>query len=109
MVYKELLQRHRHPANSTHARLQHPQQAQHPPVDQSNHQPANQVNYNTTNKPSTRSYADVTGNGTTQNCIDNSSTNVNLMLTKFLDEFKAIINPLITLLTTVITKLIDSK
>lgn len=108
-VYKELQQRRRHPVSSNHARLQHPQQPQHPPVDQSNYQPANQETSHTTNKPSTRSYANVTGNGTTQNNTDNSSTNVDFMLTKFLDELKSIVNPLINLLTTVITKLIESK
>jgi len=96
--------------NPTHARLQHPQQPQHPPADQSNYQPANQpTSHATNNKPNNRSYANVTGNDTTQNNYNNSSTNVDFMLTKFLDEFKSIINPLIILLTTVITKLIESK
>lgn len=108
-VYKELHQRRRHFVGSKHARLPHPQQPQHPPVDQSNYQPANQPTSHATNKHSTRSYANVTGNDTTQNNSDNSSTSVDLMLTKFLDELKSVVNPLITLLTTVITKLIESK
>ncbi|KAL4085079.1 hypothetical protein QTP88_027371 [Uroleucon formosanum] len=62
-VYKELQQRRRHPVSSNHARLQHPQQPQHPPADQSNYQPANQETSHTTNKPSTRSYANVTVGG----------------------------------------------
>lgn len=105
-VYKELQQRRHHFVNYKHARLPHPHQPQHPLADQSNYQPANQPTSHATNKTSTRSYANVTGNDTTQN---NSSTNINLMLTKFLDELKSVVHPLITLLTTVITKLIESK
>ena len=108
-VYKELQQRRRHFVNPKHARLPYPQQPQHPPADQSNYQPADQPTSHATNKPSTRSCANVTGNDTTQNNSDNSSINVDSMLTKFLDELKSVVNPLITLLTTVITKLIESK
>jgi hypothetical protein len=95
--------------SSKHARLQHQQKPQHPPVDQSNYQPANQPTCHTTNKPSTRSYVNVTDNDPTQNNSENSSANVDFMLTKFLDELKSVINLLITLLTIVITKFIESK
>lgn len=71
-VYKELQQRRRHPASSKHAHLQHPQQPQHPPVDQSNYQSANQATSYVTNKPSTRSYVNVIGNDITQNNTYNS-------------------------------------
>lgn len=51
-----------------------------------------------------KSYADVIGNDTTENkCRDSSSLNLESVISKFLDDFKSMINLLLVLLTTVIS------
>jgi len=79
--------------NALHCQLAH-----HLPID-------NQI-YTRHNK----SYANVTVNGTTHNQYDNHSPITDkYVFSKFLDEFKSVINPLITLLTSVLSKLLDAK
>ena len=101
-TYKELQQWRRHPFNTKQTSQQHQQQSQH-----YNTQPSNQP----TNLPFTNtcdwSYINVTGNDTTQNKNANSPSSNNLenVISKFLDDFKSIFNPLLALLTTVIFKL----
>lgn len=58
-----------------------------------------------------RSYANVTSNETTHNqfCGNHSPKTDIDVFSKFLDELKSVINPLITLLTSVISKLLDTK
>lgn len=104
-VYKELQQRRRHPSSSKHIFQQHQQRSQHFHTQPSS-QPISSPPVNTFNK----SYANVTGNDTTQNkTIDPPSLNFENVISKFLDDMKSIINPLIVLLTTVISKLSLSK
>jgi len=99
-IYKELQQRRRHPSSTKQTSQQ--QQYQH-----LNTQPSSQP----TNPPFTntrdRSYANVTGNDTTQNKNADfpSFNNLENVISKFLDDFKSMINPLLALLTTVISKL----
>ncbi|KAL4089380.1 hypothetical protein QTP88_024426 [Uroleucon formosanum] len=99
-IYKELQQRRRHPSNTKQTSQQ--QQYQH-----LNTQPSNQP----TNPPPTntrdRSCANVTGNDTSQNknADSPSSNNLENVISKFLDDFKSMINPLLALLTTVTSKL----
>lgn len=63
---------------------------------------------NSESTPRSRTYANVTEGHQSANF--NTSTNINeTSLLKFLDEFKSIINPLISLLTSVLTNLINTK
>jgi len=61
--------------------------------------------------PQTKTYAQATSNipanGAPLPTTDTQSPDLNNLLTNFLDEFKNVINPLISLLTKVITKLLD--
>lgn len=62
----------------------------------------------TDNAPRSRTYANVTKGH--QSANSNTPTNTNeISLLKFLDEFKSIINPLISLLTTVLSSLINTN
>uniref|UniRef100_A0A2S2R608 Nucleic-acid-binding protein n=1 Tax=Sipha flava TaxID=143950 RepID=A0A2S2R608_9HEMI len=99
-IYKELQQRRRYPSNTKQISQQ--QQFQHLNT-QLNHQPTNPPFTNTRD----RTYANVTGNDTTQNknADSPSSNNLENFISKFLDDFKSMINPLLALLTTVISKL----
>lgn len=56
-----------------------------------------------------RSYTNAVNNGITQNkpIFTPNSIIVNDALTKFLDDFKAVINPLIALFTTVVFKFLN--
>lgn len=112
IVYKELQQRRRQPHNS---RIH--QQQQLPPT---NHQmqPINQpTSHLSTQIPRTQyhSYAEAvatnTGNAPPPNPSEtqNTSSVDNNVLTKFLEDLKCIINPLISLLTTVMTNLLNVK
>jgi len=106
-VHKELQNRRRHPLTSTKLtqkpHLKHPLQCPAP----STSSPSSNLQSNT----HPRSYANVTGNDTTHNQFcDNHSPKTDIdVFSKFLDELKSVINPLITLLTSVISKLLDTK
>ncbi|KAF0712340.1 Uncharacterized protein FWK35_00035720 [Aphis craccivora] len=102
-VHKELQNRRRQPSTSINPN-QNSQQKQPAPPSSS---PASNLQSSTHHK----SYANVTGNDTTHNQSHNNHAPINDIdvFSKFLDELKSVINPLITLLTSVISKLLDTK
>lgn len=113
IVYKELQQRRRQPYN-----LRNNNQQQQPPPTNHHSQFINQPTpHPSTQIPRTQhhSYAEVaatnTGNTPPPNFHDTQQTSSidNNVLTKFLEDFKCIINPLISLLTTVMTNLLNVK
>jgi len=115
IVYKELQQRRRQPYNSRNNNQQ-----QQPPPTNHHSQSINQPTpHPSTQIPRTQhhSYAEVaatttnTGNTPPPNFPDTQQTSSidNNVLTKFLEDFKCIINPLISLLTTVMTNLLNVK
>lgn len=107
IVYKELQQRRRQPYISRNNQQQ--------PTNHQTH-PVNQPQ-SSTQIPRTHhhTYAEATatntGNAPPPNPPDtqNTSSIDNNVLTKFLEDFKCIINPLISLLTTVMTNLLNVK
>lgn len=103
-VHKELQNRRRQSFNSTNSN----QQKQ--PLLRPTH-PSSLPTTNQQLNSHYRTYANVTGNDTTQNqSQDQHVPNIgNDVFFKFLDEFKSVINPLIALLTSVISKLLDTK
>jgi hypothetical protein len=105
-VHKELQSRRRQPTTTTkpnqhyqqHLPTPHPAQ---PSSSSVNHLPPN---------PQGRSYANVSGNFTTHSSPTNPPplTEIN-GLSDFINEFKSVINPLISLLTSLITKLLATQ
>lgn len=106
-VHKELQNRRRQPPNSSNLNQKHQQKQPPPHPTHSSSSPTTNLQPNSHH----RSYANVTGNDTTQNqSYEQPVPNIgNDVFSKFLDEFKSIINPLIALLTSVISKLLDTK
>lgn len=112
IIYKELQQRRRQPYNSRNHQQQQLQPTNHQmqPINQLTSHPSTQI-------PKTRnhSYAEAvttnTGNAPPPNLPETQHTSSidNNVLTKFLEDFKCIINPLISLLTTVMTNLLNVK
>jgi len=117
-IYKELQQRRRLPFNSRHNN-QHHQPKSTNQTTKPNYQPNPQPS---TQNPSTRtdqSYAEATANKTKKKLNYNAlsptpSSNTrpipspdNNDITKCLDEFKCLINPLISLITALMSKLLN--
>jgi hypothetical protein len=113
IVYKELQQRRRQPYNSRN----NSQQQQPPPTNHHSQSINQPTPHPSTQIPRTQhhSYAEVaatnTGNIPPPNFPDTQQTSSidNNVLTKFLEDFKCIINLLISLLTTVMTNLLNVK
>jgi hypothetical protein len=63
-------------------------------------------NINTNNQPHTQSYADASRQFNNTKIHEQTTNYFSKQLTSFLDDFKLIINPLISLLTTIINKLL---
>jgi len=105
--HKELQNRRRQPFTS--AKLNQKPNLKQPP--QCPAKPTSSPSSNLRSNTRHRSYANVTVNDITQNqSCDNHSLITDIdVFSKFLDEFKSVINPLITLLTSVISKLLDTK
>jgi hypothetical protein len=70
-----------------------------------------QTNHPTNNSPSnnTRSYDQATSSQHSTHPPPSSEPNMNKVMTHFLEEFKSLLNPLITQLTKVIFSLLDKK
>jgi len=56
---------------------------------------------------STPTYAQATSNSHSNHTVPSPAPDINKIMSTFIDEFKQLINPLIALLTKVITKLLD--
>lgn len=98
-IYQKISRKHNN--HTSNKKAQHPPNLNANPVYQQQ-QPA------TENTPRSRTYANVTEGH--QSANSNTPTNINeISLLKFLDEFKSIINPLISLLTTVLSNLINTN
>lgn len=108
-IYKELQQRRRFSPTSRHSN-QHRQSTQSenqqtPPVNQQTPGPAAPAS-GTKLKYSYAEATATTGNAPPQNFTKTQHpVNIENLLTKFIDDFKCIINPLLSLLTTVISNL----
>lgn len=95
-IYKQLSRKH----NTSSKKPQQP-----PPLNPNSNPEHRHLQSTTENSQKPRSYANVTGSN--QPNLNPTPTNNNeISLLKFLDEFKSIINPLISLLTTVLSTLI---
>jgi hypothetical protein len=57
----------------------------------------------------TKTYAQATTNDSAQNFSDSSSSDIDKVISTFLDEFKALIHSLLALLTKVVFSLLDKK
>lgn len=106
-VHKELQNRRRQPFTSINPN----QKSQQKQTSERPAPPTSSPNSNLQSSSHHKSYANVTGNDTTQNKSHNNHAPLNDsdVFSKFLDEFKSVINPLITLLTSVISKLLDTN
>jgi len=62
-----------------------------------------------TNTNPTLSYAQATSGQSSNHHLPSPSADINKTITSFLEDFKSLINPLISLLTKVITSLLDTK
>jgi hypothetical protein len=58
---------------------------------------------------STLTYAQAISNSHSNHTIPSPTPDINKIITTFIDEFKQLINPLIALLTKVISKLLESR
>ncbi|KAL4136317.1 hypothetical protein QTP88_007865 [Uroleucon formosanum] len=61
------------------------------------------------NSSNTKTYAQATSNVPPQNSSDSCTSDISKVMSSFLDEFKALIHPLLALLTKVISSLLDKK
>lgn len=61
------------------------------------------------NSSNTKTYAQATSNVPPQNSSDSSTSDISKVMSSFIDEFKALIHPLLALLTKVISSLLDKK
>lgn len=100
-IYKQLSQR-RSNISSKKSNLQQPFNFK------TTHQPHHQQS-NNEHLPNQRTYANVTEGHPPLNNIPPPTNNNELSFSKFIEEFKSIINPLISLLTTLISSLISNK
>lgn len=107
-IYKEL--QRRKIASTPSNRIQNNFNTQTTNV-QSSHPPDRTFSYHPS--PQTQTYAQATSNlpanGAPLPTTDTQPPDSNKLLTNFLDEFKNVINPLISLLTKVISKLLDKQ
>lgn len=76
-----------------------------------NVQGSHSSNHNVSSQPPAQTYAQATSNTPIYNNVPPASEaqapDVNKLMSKFLDEFKTLINPLIALLTKVVVHLLD--
>jgi len=61
------------------------------------------------NSSNTKTYAQATSNAPPQNSTDSCTSDISKVMSSFIDEFKALIHPLLALLTKVISSLLDKK
>lgn len=100
-VYKDL-QRRKKPATSNHFFLSDNVRDKSSSVKDSH--PTNDNNPNPT-----PTYAQATSGQSSNQHLPPPATDINKTITNFLEDFKSLINPLISLLTKVITSLLDNK
>lgn len=85
------------------------------PVNNSRHKQSNvQVSHplqdsSSNNSSNTKTYAQATSNAPPQNSSDSCTSDISKVMSSFIDEFKALIHPLLALLTKVISSLLDKK